>query len=275
MRGLGNVRLIFGRKVSAIKKNNDQGVVVTCSSATQSEDVACRALIGADGLWSNVAELLGDKTSPTFLGYQAWRGLVPIKDWPAHLTATESRLWLGPKAHLVHYPIRRGGAINVIAVTSDAENRPGWSHPGDRAKITKRFRDWGHDVKGAIDAVAEWSVWSLYDRPERASWGTQNVTLLGDAAHPVLPFLAQGAALAIEDAATLAREILSAPDRPAEALRRYEVQRRLRVARVQDASRANGRAFHLGWPFNKARNLVMSRTDLSKRYDWLYGFVIN
>ena len=82
VRGLGNVRLIFGRKVSAIIKNDDQGLIVTCSSATQSEDVSCRALIGADGLWSNVADLIGPAKAPEFLGYQAWRGLIPIKTGP-------------------------------------------------------------------------------------------------------------------------------------------------------------------------------------------------
>lgn len=275
VRGLGTVRLIFGRKVSAIKKNNDQGVIVTCSSATQSEDVSCRALIGADGLWSNVADLISPAKAPEFLGYQAWRGLIPIQDWPTHLPKTESRLWLGPKAHLVHYPLRRGNAINVVAVTSDAENRPGWSHPGDRHKIMGRFRDWAPDAKDVIKAVPDWSVWSLFDRPARPQWGAHRVTLLGDAAHPVLPFLAQGAALAIEDAATLAKDIIATPNDISSALRRYEANRRSRASQVQEAARANGRTYHLGWPLNKARNFVMARTDLSKRYDWLYSFVIN
>jgi salicylate hydroxylase len=275
VRGLGTVRLIFGRKVSALVKNDDESLIVTCSSATQSEDVFCRALIGADGLWSNVAELVGPAKAPEFLGYQAWRGLIPIQDWPSHLPKTESRLWLGSKAHLVHYPLRRGNAINVVAVTSDAENRPGWSHPGERHKITDRFREWAPDAKDVINAVAEWSVWSLFDRPARPQWGAHRVTLLGDAAHPVLPFLAQGAALAIEDAATLTQDIIATPDDVAGALRRYEAKRRPRASHVQEAARANGRTYHLGWPLNKARNFVMARTDLSKRYDWLYSFTLN
>jgi salicylate hydroxylase len=275
VRGLGTVRLIFGRKVSALVKNDDESLIVTCSSATQSEDVFCRALIGADGLWSNVAELIGPAKAPEFLGYQAWRGLIPIQDWPSHLPKTESRLWLGSKAHLVHYPLRRGSAINVVAVTSDAENRPGWSHPGERHKITDRFREWAPDAKDVINAVAEWSVWSLFDRPARPQWGAHRVTLLGDAAHPVLPFLAQGAALAIEDAATLTQDIIATPDDVAGALRRYEAKRRRRASQVQEAARANGRTYHLGWPLNKARNFVMARTDLSKRYDWLYSFTLN
>jgi salicylate hydroxylase len=98
---------------------------------------------------------------------------------------------------------------------------------------------------------------------------------LGDAAHPVLPFLAQGAALAIEDAATLAKDIIATPDDVTDALRRYEAKRRSRASQVQEAARANGRTYHLGWPLNKARNFVMARTDLSKRYDWLYSFTLN
>ncbi len=275
VRGLGNVRLIFGRKVSAIKKNDDASVVVTCSSATQSEDVVCRALIGADGLWSHVAELLGDKSSPEFLGYQAWRGLVPINNWPMHLPKTESRLWLGPKAHIVHYPIRRGNAINVVAVTSDTDNRPGWAHLGERDKIMKRFRDWTPEAKDVISAVPDWSVWSLFDRRERTRWSENRATLLGDAAHPVLPFLAQGAALAIEDAATLVREITKTPDQLADAFRRYETERRPRATKIQNAARANGQTYHLRWPLTVARNMVIRRTDLSKRYDWIYSFILN
>ena len=148
------------------------------------------------------------------------------------------------------------------------------SHPGEREKINTRFRDWSTDAKDVIHAVPEWSVWSLYDRPARPQWGLNRVTLLGDAAHPVLPFLAQGAALAIEDAATVANGLIATPDDVLGALRRYEVNRRFRVSHIQDAARANGKTYHLGWPLDKARNFVMARTDLSKRYDWIYSFVI-
>ena len=116
------------------------------------------------------------------------------------------------------------------------------------------------------------SIWSLYDAPPRPVWSKGNVTLLGDAAHPVLPFLAQGAALAIEDSALLVREISRSPDDLASAFVAYETARKPRTARVQAAARQNATTFHAAWPISAARNFVMRRTDLAHRYAWLYGW---
>ena len=272
VRGSDKARLAFGRQVSALHENNAHEVSIECQSATASETVKGKALIGADGLWSNVAGLIGDRSKPEFLHHIAWRGLVSRQDWPAHLPADETGLWLGRGAHLVHYPIKGGEMINVVAVTSDRENEPGWSRRGDPLKIAKRFSNWHPDVQSAIAAVGDWTVWSLFDRPPRLKWTDKRVTLLGDAAHPVLPFLAQGGALAIEDAYVLASELMADSDNPARALSTYENQRKPRTAKVQATARQNGDIYHMGWPMSVARDIVMARMNVVERYAWIYGW---
>ena len=162
--------------------------------------------------------------------------------------------------------------INVVAVTSDRENEPGWSRRGDALKIAKRFSNWHSDVQSAIAAVGDWTIWSLFDRAPRLKWSDKRVTLLGDAAHPVLPFLAQGGALAIEDAFVLASELLADGDNPARALSAYENRRKPRSAKVQAIARQNGDIYHMGWPLSAARDIVMARMNVAERYAWIYGW---
>ncbi len=272
VRGSDFARLAFGRSVSAIRENGADRVAIDCESASTVETVTGKALVGADGLWSNVAGLMGDRTRPEFHRHIAWRGVVSRHDWPRSLAADETGLWLGRGAHLVHYPIRGGELINLVAVTSDRENEPGWSRHGDASKIMKRFSAWHPHVQEAIAAVGDWTIWSLFDRPPRPVWTHNRVTLMGDAAHPVLPFLAQGGALAIEDAKVLASELGTRPHDPASAFGRYEQQRKARSAKVQAAARQNGDIYHLGWPLSLARDLAMSRMTIAERYGWIYGW---
>lgn len=275
VRGSDFARLAFGRTVSAIQHNDAYQVAIDCRSATSIETVVGKALVGADGLWSNVAGLNGDMTRPEFRRHIAWRGVVARQDWPLNLPTDETGLWLGRGAHVVHYPIRGGEWINLVAVTSDRDNEPGWSRPGDAAKIIKRFSAWHPHVQEAIAAVGDWTIWSLFDRPPRPVWTHNRVTLLGDAAHPVLPFLAQGGALAIEDAMVLASELSAHGDDPSEAFGRYERQRKARSAKIQAAARHNGDIYHLGWPLSLGRDLAMSRMNIADRYGWIYGWRAN
>jgi len=272
VRGSDRARLAFGRNVSAIHENGDLNVTIECQSATTSERVIGTALVGADGLWSNVAGLIGDQSKPEFRRHIAWRGLVSRHDWPKSLPTDETCLWLGSGGHVVHYPIRGGEMMNVVAVTSDPENKPGWSRRGDAAKIMNRFSTWNPSLQSALAAVGDWTIWSLFDRRPRSNWSNNRVTLLGDAAHPVLPFLAQGAALAIEDAFVLASGLAAATDNPAAAFATYEAQRKPRSAKIQAESRRNGSIYHMGWPLSFARNLAMSRIKVADRYDWIYGW---
>jgi salicylate hydroxylase len=270
VRGSDHIRLAFGRTVAEIEDNSGSSVTIRCDSQSASERVTGKALIGADGIGSNVARLMGDLSRPEFRRHIAWRGLVARKDWPADLAADETGLWLGPGAHLVHYPIRRGEFINLVAVTSDHDNQPGWSRAGEPSVLQKRFSAWHPDALRAIKAAQEWNIWSLFDRPPRTKWLENRVVLLGDAAHPVLPFLAQGGALAIEDAQVLSAELSKHASNPTAAFAAYAELRQQRSAKIQAAARRNGDIYHMRWPLSIGRDLTMSRMNLADHYSWIY-----
>jgi len=201
--------------------------------------------------------------------------LVPAEAVSAPLREHAINLWLGRKAHLVHYPVRGGALINVVAIVRDDWREPGWSVPGERAEILARFAPshWQAHARELIAAAAQWQKWALYDCPPLQRWGSGPVTLLGDAAHPMLPYLAQGAAMAIEDAAVLAQCLAQASDDPAAALRSYEDQRMRRTAQTQRAARRNGVVYHMTGPAALLRSLALRSlggSGLLQRYDWLY-----
>jgi salicylate hydroxylase len=182
-------------------------------------------------------------------------------------------LWLGPRAHLVHYPVRGGDELNVVAVTAGGAAAQGFAQSSGAAAVLERFARWTKDVTSLLERAETWRGWSLYRLTRLKRWSAGAVTLLGDAAHPVLPYLAQGAALAIEDAVTLAACFAEKPDDLAAAFRRYERLRRPRAARVQRVARRFGFAYHLDAPLAQARNLLLVRRNEASalsRFDWLY-----
>lgn len=266
-----SIRLLFGRSVKSVDEEGD-GVTVPTESASGPETHQGRLLVGADGLWSRVAPALGDASEAVFSGYVAWRGTIPTEDAPPPFRRRETGLWLGAGAHVVHYPLRAGKVVNVVAVVGDSNAEPGWSRPGDPQVFRKLFKGWSPELHALFDKVPEWQVWSLFDRPPREAWVRGRVALIGDAAHPVLPFLAQGGALAIEDAAVLVAKLQAHADVQA-ALTAYEGARRSRARRVQQAARANGRTYHMPLPLSFARDVVIRHLGgegLLNRYCWLY-----
>lgn len=272
VRSTAKIRLHFGRSIRSIDRN-DADVSITAEGTSGTETFTGRALIGADGVWSKTARLAGDSSEPVFRGHVAWRGTIDAARTPASIARDETGLWLGPGAHLVHYPVRNGGRLNIVAVAENPIAERGWSRQGDAAVCRRRFRDWPEPVRALLEQVDSWLVWSLFDRSARSRWSRGRTTLLGDAAHPVLPYLAQGGALAIEDAAVLAALLDGTEDVPA-ALARYESLRKPRASRVQEAARSNGRTYHMGFPLSAARDVVIRRTGeaLTERYSWIYGW---
>jgi 2-polyprenyl-6-methoxyphenol hydroxylase-like FAD-dependent oxidoreductase len=250
------------------------GITVQSRGSFASSDEHGIALIGADGLWSTVRARLGDRAPPQFRNRTAWRALISADRAP-HARERATVLWLGPDAHLVHYPVKGGEMINLVAIVSDDHRLKGWSAAGRRADLVARFAGWHKDARALIAAPQTWQRWSLYDRPLPRPWGVGPVTLLGDAAHPMLPFLAQGGAMAIEDAAVLAACLARHSEDPAVGLRLYEGLRRRRSARAQRHARRNGRVYHLKGLRGFARDLalkVMGGNRLLRRYDWLYDW---
>jgi len=268
--------LNLGARVEDFALNED-GVTVFARSAQHRVEDRGVALIAADGLWSSLRRRLGHRREPRFARRTAWRALARADALMPELRAPAVNLWFGTRAHLVHYPVRGGSLINVVAIVRDDWREPGWSAPGERAEILARYRTpmWSAVPRAILAAPEHWQKWALYDRPPLARWGKGAVTLLGDAAHPMLPYLAQGAAMAIEDAAVLAQWLADARDDPAGAMRRYERQRRERAARAQRAARRNGIVYQLGGPGAFLRTLALTAIGgerLLARYDWLYGW---
>ena len=144
----------------------------------------------------------------------------------------------------MHYPIRTGSAINIVAILRDGTPKPGWTNAGPRDEILAIFRKWATPASNIVAVPQSWTTWTLYDRPRLRRWGDGPITMIGDAAHPMLPFLAQGAAMAIEDAAVLADCLAKTPDDTAGAMRRYESLRNNRTTRAQKAASRNGLRYH-------------------------------
>lgn len=231
-------------------------------------------LIGADGIQSTVRRSLMD-TEPETLGMTAWRTILPASDIPEDIAERKIGVWMGPGSHIVHYPIDGGDALDVVAIIDDTYHFDGWGEPGDAEDLLPHFIDWDEKPLSLIRTASDWQKWTLFKMSPLVSWGQGPVTLLGDAAHPVPPLLAQGAAMAIEDAAALAAQIAARPDDRATALRRYEAARQTRTAKVQRASLALGRVYHYSGPSRWARNSLLRNLAPEKmvgRYDWIYGF---
>jgi salicylate hydroxylase len=269
-----SIRLVMGRTVEAVENSPSQASLTWVSAGGAREALTADVIVGADGVWSKVRQALGDEKPPTYRGSIAWRATLERSAAPAELAGDETGLWLGPQGHVVHYPIAGGRLVNVVAIERNPTPVEGWAAPGRREDLIARYASAAPVLRALLAQPQEWLRWSLFDHPaERLARG--RIALLGDAAHPVLPFLAQGAAMAIEEAATLAFLLRQEQPNIPQILSDYEKQRLGRAARVQKEARTNGRIYHAGSLVAFGRNRVMRHLGpegMTKRYDWLYGF---
>jgi len=235
---------------------------------------AAPALIGADGIWSEVRKLIAPDARLLFTGATAWRTLLPRGELTAPFDAPVVSIWLGPDTHIVHYPVRGGKELNVVAVTEGGSDTRGWNQAGDAAALRSAFAGWCKESKSLLERAPGWRCWSLYRLTGLPSWTSGRITLQGDAAHPILPYLAQGAALAIEDAVALAKSLAEVGGDAMRGFPLYEAMRKERAARVAERSQRNGKHYHMAGAMRLARNLVLrSRRGerLLSRFDWLYA----
>jgi salicylate hydroxylase len=273
------ITLHLGARVDDFVPDED-GVTISAAGGHR----GC-ALIAADGLWSRLRARLGHRDVPRFARRVAWRALVPADAVPPEARAPAVTLWFDGDNHLVHYPVRGGDLVNVVAIVGGDWREAGWNAPGERAEILARYgaATWPPAARTVLAAAPQWHKWALYDRlpigeagaDTGAAWGRGAVTLLGDAAHPMLPYLAQGAAMAIEDAWVLARALAEQRDDVPAALRGYERERHGRTARVQHAAHRTGMVYHLGGAAALLRRLALAAMGgrrLIARYDWIYGW---
>jgi salicylate hydroxylase len=270
VRALPAERVHVGHRLVALDERDDGVEAAFANGARVDADV----LVGADGIHSTVRGVLLGPQSARFTGCVAYRGLVPAERLRDLGLVVDAEVWMGPGGHFVHYFVAGQRLVNFVAIVEeDTWTRESWTDRGELADALAAFEGWHPQVLSILQQVEEPFVWALFDRPPLERWTHGRVTLLGDACHAMLPFMAQGAAQAIEDGATLAA-CLADDDAPA-ALRRYEALRRPRATRLQELSAANKTRFHLpDGPEQEARDAEMARgaTDWSiDAVAWLYG----
>jgi 2-polyprenyl-6-methoxyphenol hydroxylase-like FAD-dependent oxidoreductase len=234
--------------------------------------------VGCDGIHSTVRATLHGEQSVRFTGNMCWRALIPIDALPVNHLEPVMNYWMGRRGHVVAYFVRGGTLVNlVVVIETDSWVEEGWSVEGRREDMLSAFPNPHRDLRVLLERVERCFKWGLFDRDPFPRWKQGRVTLLGDAAHPMLPFLSQGAASAIEDGYVLARELARAPHDPDAALAAYEAERRPRTARIQLASRAQGEIFHLHSPWARLKRLLRldrfekPRADLLSK-DWIYSY---
>jgi 3-hydroxybenzoate 6-monooxygenase len=243
-------------------EQDEHGVDVQLESG---ETLRCHVAVGADGLWSTTRARILDDGEPRITGHIAYRAVLDMDEVPEHLRSDAVVLWAGPDLHLAHYPMRCGELFNMGAIFHSRRFKSGANVYGDPDELHEHFDGTSPEVQTLLSKIEEWRMWVLRDRDPVDRWSIGRITLLGDAAHPTLQYLAQGAGMAIEDAWTLART-LEAEDSVPEALRAYEAKRLVRTARVTLFSRLYGEVYHAtgveravraqmldGWPVVAAR----------------------
>jgi 2-polyprenyl-6-methoxyphenol hydroxylase-like FAD-dependent oxidoreductase len=267
----GKVEVRLGEKVTGFE---DTGASVRVSLAS-GETVEGEALIGADGLWSKVREAIVGDGAPRVSGHIAYRAVLPEREVPPANHRNEVILWAGPKTHLVHYPLHKGEIFNLVTVFHSDAYEEGWDVYGDVDELNARFAGQRDEVLGMLDKIESWRMWVLCDREPVKQWTRGRVTLLGDAAHPMLQYLAQGACMATEDAVCLAHHVADKRD-PAEAFLAYQADRYLRTARVQLTARLYGDIYHAAGPVAELRQMMLAGRTPEQAYNgvsWLYSGV--
>jgi len=276
-----DIKLHMGSRLEdgALHPNGATGLVY---SRGRMQEFSGSALIAADGVWSDIRKRLVGAPGPEFSGLTAWRGLVPAAALSGSQDFENVQLFLAANAHAVAYPVRGGRYLNLVAITRHPrrEEPPGrgWAHEANPGELTKMLDGWCDEVQSLVAHRTRWTKWPLFSAPALQSWAFGNLALIGDAAHAMLPFAAQGAAMAIEDAAVLARTMRPALAGTASVetcLADYSKRRMERVERARRLAVANQRIYHLPELLTRFRDLGMwalGGKRLLARQDWLYGW---
>jgi 2-polyprenyl-6-methoxyphenol hydroxylase-like FAD-dependent oxidoreductase len=230
-----------------------------------------RGLVGADGIRSRVRQQLLGENPLRHSGYVAYRAVAPVAEFPDHVLTDDTRVFVGPAHHMVCYKLRRGELFNIVAIFRSDHADASWDATGSPTELMAGFAGVSAEVHDLLQQIRDWKVWGLYDRDPRPGWSQGLVTLLGDAAHPMLPYLAQGACMAIEDAVVLADQVAAGSD-IAQAFSAYEQARYPRTSAVQLAARRAGEINHAAGAAREARNATLARqpSDDYEAAAWLF-----
>lgn len=235
-------------------------------------------LIGADGVHSRIRRAMFGQSDAQFTGCVAWRGLIPREKIPTHLQANLGTNWIGPGAHVIHYPLRNGEMINFVGIVERSDWQvESWTERGDVNECLSDFKGWHEDVQHLIRGIQQPYKWALLSRQPMENWTIGRVTLLGDACHPTLPFLAQGAVMALEDGIVLARCLAAHTDDLASALLRYQALRLERTSRIVIGSSENAKRFHNPLLADAAEasryvDREWNENRVRERYEWLFSY---
>ena len=269
---VGRERIHLGAKCTGCSQTGRQ-----VTARFENQTVEADVLVGADGVHSQIRQTLFGHDQPQFTGIVVWRGIVPMEKLPPHMVRMVGSNWVGPGAHVVHYPLRAGKVMNFVgALERDDRRIESWSARGTTEELSADFKGWHDDVRALIRNIPLPHKWALMTRPPMERWTVGRVTLLGDACHSMVPFLAQGAVMAIEDGFVLARALASSGS-VADRLMRYEEARRERTRKAVEGSSANIGRFHhpaLADP-TQARDYVAREwagQNVADRYDWLFRY---
>ncbi len=268
------VSLLFGKKVTGVALGFDQATLPIEDGPQRTT----KLLIGADGIRSLTRQALNTRKAPDFTGQVAWRATVDTRYVPLYDLPAVATVYMGPGRHLVTYPLRNGRLINIVAVEERKDwTSEGWNNPDDPENLRAAFAGWAPNLRRLLSLCENVHVWGLFSHPVAQSWSQSVATILGDAAHPTLPYLAQGANMALEDAWVLAEE-LDRHDDVQDAFKAYQKRREKRVRRIVRASASNAGVYHLSSsPIRAAVHQGMrfanrhAAASVQGKFDWLYG----
>ena len=268
--GSNLISLETNRKVEDYEDHGDR-VTVTLENGERAEG---RALIACDGMWSKIRERIVGDGKPRVSGHIAYRAVLKRDEVPKDLWRPDVILWAGPRTHFVHYPLRRGELYNLVAVFHSDHYEEGWNAEGARDVMWQHFKMQVPQVTRMLERIDTWRMWVLCDREPVKNWAENRVVLLGDAAHPMLQYLAQGACMATEDAIILAEKVAAMPDDLPAAFKAYTEARYLRTARTQVMARVYGEFYHARGVTAELRDMAVGSRTTAQAYDgidWLYG----
>ncbi len=263
------VELLCNKKFITYSQNAHQ----ITAEMTDGSHYQGKMLVGADGVWSRVRHMFAPEQKPRQTGLMAWRALVNVSDAPALFTSSNVHAWLGPYCHLVHYRVSGGDKVNMVAVTKGKALEKTWSDNTPKEALFEELRPIDDQLRQAVMDIQDWMAWPLMVLNPYKNWSKGRAVLLGDAAHAIVPFLAQGAAMAIEDASCLAALIAENKDDHAAAFELYKAKRFRRCQRVLSKSIYQSHFYHAAGRLVKIRNgglKMLPSSLLLRQYDWLY-----
>lgn len=264
----------LGQAAADIHQNEHSATLLLKDGTSVSGDV----LIGADGIKSTIRRQLWGPDKPKFSGMMAWRAVIPMQNLPKHMQVMVGSTWIGPGQHLVNYPLRNGQLMNLVGTVERHDwETESWTMEGTNEECLKDYAGWHEDVHALISSAPKLLKWAFGERTPMQQWSKHRISLMGDACHPTLPFLAQGAVMAIEDAVVLSRCLEKYAGDPETALKNYEQSRVERTCKTVTEARKNTERFHSAELESRERaaqylKKEMGKAPIHERYNWLYQY---